>query len=73
MSLMVCELMLAFDHLRHQVTVLGYAFGDDEDRIDAAYDRALGVIDEARDALRGPVPPPRPRPEVSRARSRPPT
>ena len=26
LALMVCELMLAFDHLRHEVTVLAYAF-----------------------------------------------
>ena len=31
MALMVCELMLAFDHLRHEVTVIGYAFCDSED------------------------------------------
>jgi anthranilate synthase component I len=84
LALMVCELMLAFDHLSHEVTVLGYAFcdrddagaitsidslaegraGDDHCVIDAAYDGALAVIDQARAALRGPVPPPRPRPEA---------
>ena len=62
LALMVCELMLAFDHLRHEVTVLGYAFCE-PDAVDAAYDRAVGVIDDARDALRGPVPDPRPRPQ----------
>jgi anthranilate synthase component 1 len=65
MALMICELMLAFDHLRHEVTVLAYAFGDREGGIEAAYDRALALIDDAREALRGPVPPPRPRPESS--------
>jgi anthranilate synthase component 1 len=65
MSLMVCELMLAFDHLKHEVTVLGYAFCEGEDAIDPAYDRAVEIIDEARAALRGPVPPPRPRPDVA--------
>ncbi len=63
LSLMVCELMLAFDHLRHEVTVLGYAFCDDESAVSPAYERAVAVIDEAREVLRGPVPPPRPRPE----------
>jgi anthranilate synthase component 1 len=61
LALMVCELMLAFDHLRHEVTVLAYAFPEG-DAIDAAYGRALEVIAEARAALRGPVPPPRSRP-----------
>jgi anthranilate synthase component 1 len=64
MALMICELMLAFDHLRHEVTVLGYAFSDGE-TVDPAYDRALGVIDRAREALRGPVPAARPRPVVA--------
>ena len=62
LALMVCELMLAFDHLRHEVTVLGYAFCE-PDSVDTAYDHAVGVIDDARDALRGPVPDPRPRPQ----------
>ena len=62
MALMVCELMLAFDHLKHEVTVLGYAFTDDG--VDLGFDRAVAVIDEARAALRGPVPPPRERPAV---------
>ena len=59
MALMICELMLVFDHQRHELTIYGYAFADLE--ADAAYDRAMALIDEARDALRGPVPPPRPR------------
>jgi anthranilate synthase component 1 len=62
MALMFCELMLAFDHLRHEVTVLAYAVAEG-DAIDTAHDHALRVIDEARAALRGPVPPPRPRPQ----------
>ena len=57
MALMVCELMLAFDHLRHEVTVLGYAFCESEGGLVVAYDHALGLIDEARAAPR-PVPPP---------------
>ncbi len=64
MALMICELMLAFDHMKQEVLVLAYAFAEG-DAIDAAYDRALGVIDEARAVLRGPVPPPRPRPQAT--------
>ena len=66
MALMVCELMLAFDHLRHEVTVIAYAFCE-EVGADAAYDRALELIDDARAALRGPVPPPRARPDPGAA------
>ncbi len=62
MSLMVNELMLAFDHLKHEVTVLAYAFADGT-AIDGAYVRAISLIEEARRALRAPVPvPDRPRP-----------
>jgi anthranilate synthase component 1 len=64
MALMVCELLLAFDHLRHEVSVIAYAFTDDGGSIESAYDRGLALIDEAREALRGPVPPPRARPET---------
>jgi anthranilate synthase component I len=66
MALMVCELMLAFDHLRHEVTVIAYAFCE-EVGPDAAYDRALELIDDARAALRGPVPAPRERPDAAAA------
>jgi anthranilate synthase component I len=54
MALMVCELMLAFDHLKHEVTMVAYAFTDDG--VDEGYARAAGLIDEAREALRAPVP-----------------
>ena len=52
LALMVCELMLAFDHLRHEVTVLAYAFCEDETVVTDAYDRALGLIDQVRASLR---------------------
>jgi anthranilate synthase component I len=55
MALMVCELMLAFDHLRHEVSVLAFAFCDGVG-VDEAYARAVAAIEEARGALRQPVP-----------------
>ncbi len=64
MALMVCELMLSFDHLKHELTVLAYAFSDRGAGLEAEYDRALELIDAARAALRGPVPAARPRPEI---------
>jgi anthranilate synthase component 1 len=67
LAVMVCELMLAFDHLKHEVTVLGYAFSEGEEAIETAYDEAVRLIDAAREALRGPVPPPRARPELDDA------
>jgi anthranilate synthase component 1 len=53
---MLCELMLAFDHLKHEVTVVAYAFmGDD---VEGEYRRAAELIDTVRNALRGPIPQP---------------
>ena len=59
LALTISELMLAFDHLKHEVTVLAYAFVDDQG-VDAAYARATAVIEAARAALRAPVPEPDP-------------
>jgi anthranilate synthase component 1 len=56
MALMVTDLILAFDHLRHELTILACAFADDEGGIDAAYGRAVEAITEVRRRLRGPVP-----------------
>jgi anthranilate synthase component I len=62
MALMVSDVMLAFDHLRHELTILACAFADDEGGIDAAYEHAAAAIADVRKRLRGPVPaPPEPR------------
>jgi anthranilate synthase component I len=66
LALMVCELMLAFDHQKHEVSMIAYAFCDGPEVVTTAYDSALRLIDEARATLRGPVPPPRPRPAPDR-------
>jgi anthranilate synthase component I len=56
LALMLCELMLCFDHLRHELTVLAYAVVEGADEVAAAYERAAALIGDARAALRGPVP-----------------
>jgi anthranilate synthase component 1 len=53
MALMVCELMLAFDHLKHELSVIAFPLGDGSDP-DA-------LIAKARAALRESVPAPEPR------------
>jgi anthranilate synthase component I len=58
LALMLCELMLAFDHLKHEVTLLAYAVVSGPDEVPGAHARAAALIDEAREALRGPVPRP---------------
>ena len=49
MALMVCELMLVFDHMKHELSVVGFAFDGDEER-------AARLIRTAREALARPVP-----------------
>jgi anthranilate synthase component I len=48
MALMVCELMLVFDHQKHEVSVIAFPFDESAD--------AARLIAEAREALRRPVP-----------------
>jgi anthranilate synthase component I len=64
MALMVSDVLVVFDHMRHELTVMAYAFLDDKSEVDAAYARAAGAIAGVRKRLRGPVPvaPPRAQP-----------
>jgi anthranilate synthase component 1 len=58
MALMITDVLLVFDHLRHELTIMSCAFADDDGGIDAAYERAVAAIAEVRGRLRGPVPAP---------------
>ncbi len=58
MALMITDVLLVFDHLRHELTVMSCAFADDEGGIDAAYERAVATIAEVRGRLRSAVPMP---------------
>jgi anthranilate synthase component I len=54
LAVMVTDLLLAFDHLRHEVTVLANVFAGDD--VDDAYAQAVDAIADVRERLRGPVP-----------------
>jgi anthranilate synthase component 1 len=56
MALMVSDVLLAFDHLRHEVTVISNVFVEDD--LEAAYGRAADAIGEVRERLADPVPRP---------------
>jgi anthranilate synthase component 1 len=56
MALMVSDLLVVFDHMRHELTLLAYAFLDDSTGIETAYAKAATTIAEARERLRGGVP-----------------
>jgi len=58
MALMVGDVLVVFDHMRHELTLMAYAFADDGSDLDAAYDGAVGTLTELRERLRGPVPRP---------------
>ena len=55
MALMISDVLIAFDHQRHEVTVIANAFVEDGG-IEAAYERAVETIAYVRDQLREPVP-----------------
>jgi anthranilate synthase component 1 len=63
LALMITDVLLVFDHLRHELTVMACAFAE-EGSIDAAYERAAAAIAEVRARLRGAVPVPE-RPAIS--------
>ena len=44
MALMITDVLLVFDHLRHEMTIMSCAFADDEGGIDAAYERAVATM-----------------------------
>jgi anthranilate synthase component I len=54
LALMVSDLMLAFDHLKHEVTVLANVFVEDD--LKRAYEEAAAAIVEVRERLAAPVP-----------------
>jgi anthranilate synthase component 1 len=68
MALMLSDVLVVFDHLKHTISVLVnvYAEGPDAD-LDASYADAVATIRKALDLLAGPVP----RPEATPARPRP--
>jgi anthranilate synthase component I len=54
LALMITDLMVAFDHLRHEVTVLANVFAEDD--VERSYEQAAAAIAEVKEKLAGPVP-----------------
>ena len=54
LALMVTDVLLAFDHLRHEVTVLANVLAEGD--VERAYEDAAAAIADVRERLRGPVP-----------------
>jgi anthranilate synthase component 1 len=69
MALMLSDVLVVFDHLRHTISVLVNVYADDDDGtgLETAYAGAVTTIETVRELLAGPVPrhpptPARPRP-----------
>src|SRR5262249_18911788 len=58
MVLMISDVLVVFDHQRHELTVLANAFVDASEDVDAAYARAADAIEDVRERLARPVPRP---------------
>jgi anthranilate synthase component I len=58
LALMIPSLVVAFDHHRHEVSLIALAFTAG-DEVDSAYERAVGRIEAARERLRTALPSPR--------------
>jgi anthranilate synthase component 1 len=58
MALMLSDVIVAFDHLKHEVTVLANAFVEEDGGVEAAHARAVESIREVRERLAGPLPRP---------------
>jgi anthranilate synthase component 1 len=54
LALMVSDVLLAFDHLRREVTVLANVFAGDD--LERGYEEAVQAIADVRERLAGPVP-----------------
>ncbi len=65
MALMLSDVLVVFDHLKHTITILVNVYADDGD-LDAAYADALATIAKARRLLAGPVPSAAPTPARER-------
>jgi anthranilate synthase component 1 len=56
LALMLSDVLVAFDHLKHTVTILANVYADDERGLEASYADALATIAKARRLLAGPLP-----------------
>src|SRR6202046_5609164 len=66
LALMLTDALVAFDHLKHTVTVIANVYASDDEDLEASYNRACDTIAEVRWRLEGPVPRPSRRPDPTR-------
>jgi anthranilate synthase component 1 len=61
MALMLSDVLVVFDHLKHTITILVNVFADGEADVERGYADAVATIEQVRALLAGPVPRPRAR------------
>jgi anthranilate synthase component 1 len=66
LAVMLTDALVAFDHLKHTVTVIANVYVSDDEDLEASYNRACDTIAEVRWRLEGPVPRPSRRPDPTR-------
>jgi anthranilate synthase component 1 len=57
MALMLTDVLVVFDHLKHTATILAHVHSDADDDLEASYERALATIAAVRRTLAAPLPP----------------
>jgi anthranilate synthase component 1 len=69
MALMLSDVLVVFDHLKHTITILVNVYADDADAdVDASYAAAIETIAKAKQLLAGPLPSPSAPPPGARRR-----
>ncbi|PTL56239.1 anthranilate synthase component I [Paraconexibacter algicola] len=58
MALMLSDVLVVFDHLKHTLTILVNVYAEDGDDVASAYEEARATIAKVRRLLAGPVPVP---------------
>ena len=56
LAVMVTDVLVAFDHFTHTVTILAHVFSEGGDDLDARYRDAVAAIADVRERLAAPVP-----------------
>src|SRR5204862_7664676 len=56
MALMLSDVLVVFDHLKHTVTIVTNVYAGEDDDLEASYADAQQTIEKARRLLAGPVP-----------------
>jgi anthranilate synthase component I len=66
MALMLSDVLVVFDHLKHTITILVNVYADEPDDVEASYADAVQTIAKAKRLLAGPLPPTAPTPARAR-------